>query len=523
MAFNPKMLPLLSLPTVDDMAFDLPVKDTSKLYDVGAFLGRGSTSVVYSCRRHQSTNIDTTSGTSDAAAKSSQQFALKMFSKHKLDTAHKQKVLQEICVMKRLSSLCRRRYVVGLFDAFQDNDHVVLILEKVFGGDLFDRIASLNHYSERKAMQCMREIYRGIEFLHENGVVHRDIKPENILLLHRNDDFHIKIADFGESTLLKAGETVDEMVGTFAYMAPEVTLGMPYGFPVDIWSAGVVCFAILSGEMPFDSTASFKSISHSIQNLLYDFDSDVWRNDISSEAKDFIVGVLDGSPISRPTATQALQHRWFQTGGPDDEGAVVPPDGCSSNTEKRADIGAANISWGGDRVQPASPSVDEVEQRTQHLGSTMQKLEEMNQIVQVTGVVRAQVALNRALLKIRNRAEQSDSSLLAEDSDIGSDNGSDSASSSQSSSPVSRRGASQLAPASPSAAVVKDLSISTSKEVPLDSSSSPATSGSTEVEDVPVLAPETVTKAQLCQLASVWLDRCASQLCSSPYANTCVV
>ena len=59
-------------------------------------------------------------------------------------------------------------------------------------------------------------------------------------------------------------------------MAPEVTLGVPYSFAVDVWSAGVVCFACLSGEMPFDATASFRSVSYAIQNQLYDFESDVW-------------------------------------------------------------------------------------------------------------------------------------------------------------------------------------------------------------------------------------------------------
>ena len=168
--------------------------------------------------------------------------------------------MQEIAVMQKLAGLCRQRYVVSLVDAFQDHDHVVLILEKVHGGDLFDRISSMDHYSERKGMMCMRELFRALEFLHENDVLHRDIKPENLLLLNRQDDLHLKIADFGESVFLGPGESVSDMVGTFAYMAPEVTLGVPYSFPVDVWSAGVVCFACLSGEMPFDSSASFRSI-----------------------------------------------------------------------------------------------------------------------------------------------------------------------------------------------------------------------------------------------------------------------
>lgn len=92
----------------------------------------------------------------------------------------------------------------------------------------------------------------GLEYIHRNGVVHRDLKPENILL---DEDKHIKIVDFGLSNEYREGEMLKTACGSPCYAAPEMIAGKKYECRgVDIWSTGIILYAMLCGYLPFEDT-----------------------------------------------------------------------------------------------------------------------------------------------------------------------------------------------------------------------------------------------------------------------------
>merc|ERR1719453_1927641 len=132
-------------------------------------------------------------------------------------------------------------------------------MELLPGGDLFAQVAARfaeeqhsAYYSEHDVVQIMRMALEGLNALHEVAIVHRDIKPENILLLDRRGGLlDLRIADLGLAQQLAQGESCSDAVGTWAYMAPEVHLGMSSGLPADIWSMGVLLFTLLVGAPPW--------------------------------------------------------------------------------------------------------------------------------------------------------------------------------------------------------------------------------------------------------------------------------
>jgi 5'-AMP-activated protein kinase catalytic alpha subunit len=153
-------------------------------------------------------------------------------------------------------------------------------------------------------------------------VTHRDLKPENLLL---DSNLHIKIADFGLSNTMKDGEFLKTSCGSPNYASPEVVSGKSYVGPeVDVWSCGVVLYALLCGSLPFDDENVpnlFRKIKHGNFTL---------PGHLSSEAKDLIVQMLVVDPTRRITFAQIRRHNWFQRDLPEYLGSVLSP---SADTE----------------------------------------------------------------------------------------------------------------------------------------------------------------------------------------------
>lgn len=176
-------------------------------------------------------------------------------------------------------------------------------MEYASGGELFEYIVANNRVKEKEACKFFRQIIAGIEYIHKLGVVHRDLKPENLLLDHNKD---IKIVDFGLSNTYKPGELLKTACGSPCYAAPEMIAGKKYvGLQVDIWSCGVILFALLCGYLPFEdaNTANlYKKI------LSGDFHVPKF---VSSEAKDLLKGILNTDPIRRFTISDIKKHPWY--------------------------------------------------------------------------------------------------------------------------------------------------------------------------------------------------------------------
>jgi 5'-AMP-activated protein kinase, catalytic alpha subunit len=128
------------------------------------------------------------------------------------------------------------------------------VTEYASRGELFDHIVAREKLSEFEAAKFLQQLLGAVEYLQEMGVVHRDLKPENVLLDYK---FNVKIIDFGLSNIFARGETLSTACGSPCYAAPEMLAGQPYDpLRVDIWSTGVVLYAMCFGYLPFDNPDS---------------------------------------------------------------------------------------------------------------------------------------------------------------------------------------------------------------------------------------------------------------------------
>jgi len=212
--------------------------------------------------------------------------------------------------------------IVTLYDIFITESELILVLELLTGGELFDRMVEKGPYSEREASHHIRKIGQALKFLHRSGIVHRDLKPENLLLAHKGDDSELKIADFGLANVVDNIEnaTMKTVCGTWAYCAPEVKTSIQkeggpasYTAKVDLWSVGVILFVILGAYHPFDADgdASDAQLWQNICSGVFDFDDPAWDH-ISEDAKDLIRNLIVVDPEKRFNTDQLLEHRWIR-------------------------------------------------------------------------------------------------------------------------------------------------------------------------------------------------------------------
>uniref|UniRef100_A0A8W7PSP1 non-specific serine/threonine protein kinase n=1 Tax=Anopheles coluzzii TaxID=1518534 RepID=A0A8W7PSP1_ANOCL len=156
------------------------------------------------------------------------------------------KIRREIQNLK----LFRHPHIIKLYQVISTPTDIFMIMEYVSGGELFDYIVKNGKLQESEARRFFQQIISGVDYCHRHMIVHRDLKPENLLLDHNR---HVKIADFGLSNMMLDGEFLRTSCGSPNYAAPEVISGKLYAGPeVDIWSCGVILYALLCGTLPFD-------------------------------------------------------------------------------------------------------------------------------------------------------------------------------------------------------------------------------------------------------------------------------
>ena len=158
-----------------------------------------------------------------------------------------QNIEREITILK----LVDHPHVLGLHDVYENDKELYLIMELAPGGELFDYLVSKGRLSLRESLRFMRQLIEAMAFCHNNCVCHRDLKPENLLL---DKQMNLKIADFGMAGLQASGKLLATSCGSPHYAAPEVIRGQKYdGRKADIWSCGVILYALLAGTLPFDA------------------------------------------------------------------------------------------------------------------------------------------------------------------------------------------------------------------------------------------------------------------------------
>ncbi|XP_069490327.1 myosin light chain kinase, smooth muscle-like isoform X3 [Ambystoma mexicanum] len=194
--------------------------------------------------------------------------------------------------------------------AYQTRAEMVMVLEYIAGGELFERIVDdAFEHTEPTCVQYVRQILEGVQYMHQQNIVHLDLKPENIVCVNRTGN-NIKIIDFGLARMLKPGAQVKVMQGTPEFIAPEVISFEPIGFTTDMWSIGVICYILLSGDSPFQGNNDMETLRN-VTAAQWEFDEETLE-EISDRAKDFISKLLKKNMRSRLTTDQALQHPWLQ-------------------------------------------------------------------------------------------------------------------------------------------------------------------------------------------------------------------
>ncbi|XP_057516081.1 calcium-dependent protein kinase 29 isoform X1 [Amaranthus tricolor] len=284
---SPALIPSLEIGPI----LNKPYVDITSIYLLDKELGRGQFGITYLCTE-RSTGL---------------KYACKSISRMKLQ--HRKDiegVRREILIMQHLSG---QPNIVEFKGAYEDRNNLYVVMEICLGGELFDRIVGKGGFSEKEAAHVFKQIVNVVHVCHFMGVMHRDLKPENFLLLTKQPDSPLKITDFGLSVFIEEGKIYKELVGSAYYVAPEV-LERRYGKEIDVWSAGVILYILLSGVPPFwDETET--GIFAQIRKGKLDLESQPWPS-ISAGAKDLIAKMLERDPTTRITASQALEHPWLR-------------------------------------------------------------------------------------------------------------------------------------------------------------------------------------------------------------------
>ncbi|KAF9447047.1 Pkinase-domain-containing protein [Macrolepiota fuliginosa MF-IS2] len=236
-------------------------------------------------------------------------YACKVINK-KLMEGREHMVRNEISVLKRISS--GHSNIVTLHDYFETAHNLYLCFDLCTGGELFDRICAKGNYYEADAAGLVRTIFKAVKYVHDAGIVHRDLKPENLLFRTAAEDADIMVADFGLSRVMEEEKLTQltEICGTPGYMAPEIFKRTGHGKPVDIWAMGVITYFLLAGYTPFDRDSQQQEMEAIIAGD-YKFEPQEYWENVSETAKDFVRTCLTSDPANRPTAAQALEHKWL--------------------------------------------------------------------------------------------------------------------------------------------------------------------------------------------------------------------
>lgn len=237
---------------------------------------------------------------------------------------------QEVQVYKLCSSHPRFPAVHGVYES---GNEIVIVLDYAFGGEIYPYCVGTDPenpddedseglvFTEDDVIKYMTQLLQAVQFLHKNNILHLDLKPQNILLSAPCPEGDIILVDFGLSRALDASSDQRVFAGTPDYLAPELVNYDPISSATDVWSLGVVCYVMLTGQSPFAGETA-QETSNNICNVDYEFPQDLFSG-ISQHAQTFISSIFKRNPKHRATIEECLKHPWIS--------------GHSSSTAEKAD------------------------------------------------------------------------------------------------------------------------------------------------------------------------------------------
>jgi len=209
----------------------------------------------------------------------------------------------------RLLKLLNHPNVIRLHEVLHTPSEILMVMEYVHGGDLLEVLNTQPRFREEQVRAIFAQICCGVSFCHSLGVAHRDLKPENILLERVGDDFQIRVADFGLSTIMQAGQLLSTSCGSPHYVAPEILnfdgTARYDGREADVWSLGVILHVLLCYRLPFEAdstTLLYKKIRQGLPSL---------PPHVSELATQLLGGMLEVSPERRWTLEQVVRSEWL--------------------------------------------------------------------------------------------------------------------------------------------------------------------------------------------------------------------
>ncbi|KAG5850036.1 hypothetical protein ANANG_G00078000 [Anguilla anguilla] len=221
------------------------------------------------------------------------------------------KIKREIQNLK----LFRHPHIIKLYQVISTPTDFFMVMEYVSGGELFDYICKHGRVEDAEARRLFQQIISAVDYCHRHMVVHRDLKPENVLL---DGSMNAKIADFGLSNMMSDGEFLRTSCGSPNYAAPEVISGRLYAGPeVDIWSCGVILYALLCGTLPFDDEhvpTLFKKIRGGVFYI---------PEYLNRSVASLLMLMMQVDPLKRATIKDIREHEWFKQDLP---GYLFPED-----------------------------------------------------------------------------------------------------------------------------------------------------------------------------------------------------
>ncbi|KAJ3727325.1 CAMK/CAMKL/Kin4 protein kinase [Lentinula guzmanii] len=240
-----------------------------------------------------------------------EEVAVKLIRRGNVDSAVRMsKVEREIEVLRNL----KHPNIVRLYDVIETDKYIGIIIEYASGGELFDHILAHRYLRERDAAKLFSQLISGVWYIHQKKIVHRDLKLENLLLdRHRN----VIITDFGFANRFehRADDLMQTSCGSPCYAAPELVIseGLYVGSAVDIWSCGVILYAMLAGYLPFDDDPANPDGDNI--NLLYKYIVNTplsFPDYISESARDLLCMMLVPDPSRRASLEHVMQHPWLE-------------------------------------------------------------------------------------------------------------------------------------------------------------------------------------------------------------------